>query len=107
VVSGSSAPISALWLLPYPEGTSGAFFCPDPKQLNGVLECQPLSMSTITAALGEPVSWPSPTVSKDCQTGWIMKVILVDRTRLVYGPCEHPSSIVALRDALVEESATS
>jgi hypothetical protein len=34
-----------------------------------------------------------------------MKVIFVDRTRLMYGPCEQPSSIVALRDALLQDAA--
>jgi hypothetical protein len=72
----------------------------------GVSTCQRLPGSTITDALGSPIAWPAPTRSNDCQTGWILKVIFVDRTRLVYGPCEQPSSIVALRDALLQESAT-
>jgi hypothetical protein len=68
----------------------------------GLSTCQRLVRSRITDALGSPVAWPAPTSSNDCQTGWTMKVILVDRTRLVYGPCEQPSGIVALRDALLQ-----
>lgn len=36
--------------------------------------------------------------------GWTMKVIFLDHTRLLYGPCEHPSSIDALRVALFQDA---
>ena len=104
VVPLSHARISVLWLLPYPEGPP-AYFCPHPERMTGISTCQRLPRSDITDALGSPVFWPAPIPSNDCQTGWTMKVIFVDRTRLVYGPCEQPSDIVALRDALLQASA--
>ncbi len=104
VVPLSHAPISVVYVLPYPEGPP-AYFCPHPERMTGVSTCLRLYRSGITAALGSPVAWPEPTPSDDCQTGWTMKVILADRTRLVYGPCEQPSSIVALRDALLQDAA--
>jgi hypothetical protein len=94
--------ISVLYLLPYPEGPP-AYFCPHPEQWPGN-PCPGLSRSDVTAALGAPVAWPAPKPSNLCSTGWIMKVIFVDRTRLVYGPCEQPSSIVALHDALLQDA---
>ena len=97
----SHGPISALYLWPYPEGPPG-YFCPHPERRIGVSTCLPLPRSALTAALGSPVAWPAHTPSKGCEMGWTMKVLFVDRTRLVYGPCEHPSSIVALRDALLQ-----
>ncbi len=106
VVQLSHARISALWLLPYPEGPP-AYFCPHPERMAGVSTCLRLTRSDITDALGSPVDWSAPTPSNDCQTGWTMKVIFVDRTRLLYGPCEQPSSIVALRDALLQHPTPS
>lgn len=106
VVPLSHARISALYLFPYPEGPP-AYFCPHPEQMIGVSTCLRLYRSQITDALGAPAPWPSPLLSKnDCQTGWTMKVIFVDRTRLVYGPCEHPSSVVSLHDALLQGAAS-
>jgi len=104
VIPLSHARISVLYLLPYPEGPP-AYFCPHPERMIGVSTCLRLTRSDITDALGSPVAWPAPTPSNDCQAGWTMKVIFVDRTRLVYGPCEQPSSIVALRDALLQHGA--
>ncbi len=104
VVPLSQARISGLWLFPYPEGPP-AYFCPHPERMIGVSTCLRLTRSDITDALGSPVAWPAPAPSSDCQTGWTMKVVFVDRTRLVYGPCEQPSSIVALRDALLQHAA--
>jgi hypothetical protein len=37
--------------------------------------------------------------------GWRIKVVFLDRTQVVYGPYEQPPSIVALRDALVQDAA--
>ncbi len=103
VVSLSHARISALWLFPYPEGPPG-YFCPHPEQRIGISMCLRLDRSDVTGALGNPVAWPAPTPSNNCQMGWTMKVIFVDHTRLLYGPCEHPPSIDALRVALVQDS---
>ena len=106
VTPAPHARISALYLLPYPEGPPG-YFCPHPEARIGISTCLRLVMSDVTGALGNPVVWPAPTPSQDCQTsnGWSMKVLFVDRTRLVYGPCEQPPSIVALRDAILQEPA--
>jgi len=100
----SRARISALYLEPYPEGPPG-YFCPHPEQRIGISTCVRLDMSDVTDALGNPAAWPAPTQSDDCQMGWTMKVIFVDHTRLLYGPCEHPPSIDALRVALVQDFA--
>src|SRR3954471_2837788 len=103
VVPLSNARISALWLFPYPEGPP-ADFCPHPEQRTGISSCLRLYRSDITDALGKPVAWPAPTRSSGCQVGWTMKVIFVDHTRLLYGPCEHPPGIDALRVALIEDA---
>jgi hypothetical protein len=104
VVPLSHARISALWLLPYPEGPS-AYFCPHPERMTGISTCLRLSRAAVTGVLGSPVAWPASTPSHDCETGWTMKVIFVDGARLVYGPCDQPSSIIALRDALLQAAA--
>src|SRR3954451_24571394 len=79
VLPVSNGPISALWLMPYPEGPPG-YFCPHPERMIGVTTCRALSRSALTASLGEPVAWPESTPSHDCETGWTMKVIFRDRT---------------------------
>jgi hypothetical protein len=99
----SHARISALWLFPYPEGPPG-YFCPHPEQRIGISTCLRLHRSDVTGALGKPLAWPAPTPSNQCQMGWTMKVIFVDHTRLLYGPCEHPPSIDALRVALFQDA---
>jgi hypothetical protein len=105
IVPSSRARIAALWLFPYPEGPP-QYFCPHPKQMIGISTCVRLYRSWITDALGDPVAWPASTPSTDCESRWTMKVILADRTRLLYGPCEQAAGIVSLRDALVQAAAS-
>jgi len=102
VVPVSQGRISNLWLTPYPEGPQ-ALFCPHPEARIGDYDCLRLPIAKVTAALGSPVLWPASTRSHDCDMGYTMRVTFTNAKPVVYGPCEHPASIEALRVSLFQK----
>ena len=99
-------PPAKLALAPYPVAAETLLFCPHPELEIGPGCSLQLTDSAIYDVLGSD-AWPAPTPSTDCAApGWVLKVNFLDRTHLTYGPCTHPSSIIQLREWLLEHFAS-